>query len=191
MDPGETPANLRDQMAKIHFFELWEFWEIEGPLQDPAVGVPAWGWRQCWYPAHRNQPDEKGWYLPPKQILRDTFTMVLLQAPTNLMTAGINSRPQSISTLENGNPVRNSNNIMSLQVCALVSKVQPCHRHPFCAVFFFTSRGVDGWFELFPVLDESPAHHVRDIRAWIEGNHSRVDDCLSRVGAGWPPAPFR
>ena len=65
----------------------------------------------------------------------------------------------------------------SLRVCALVSKswIQPCRRHIFRAVVF-TSRAVDRWFELFPVPDESPAHHVRDLRVWINGNRCCVPE---------------
>jgi len=61
----------------------------------------------------------------------------------------------------------------SLRACALVSKswVQSSQRHLFRAVGF-NSRDVDGWFKAFPVPEESPAHHVRDLRVWIGGGNS-------------------
>ena len=58
----------------------------------------------------------------------------------------------------------------SIRACALLSKssVQPCRRHLFC-IATFTPRGVDGWFNAFPVPEESPAHYVKDLRIWVGG----------------------
>lgn len=66
-----------------------------------------------------------------------------------------------------------SGTITSLQACALVSKswVQSCQRHLF-RIVEFTSRNVNGWAKTFPVPDESPAHHVGDLRVWTGGKDS-------------------
>ena len=54
---------------------------------------------------------------------------------------------------------------------ALVSKswVQPCRRHLFRTVVF-TSMVMGRWLKTFPVPEESPAHHVRDLCIWIGGH---------------------
>jgi len=59
----------------------------------------------------------------------------------------------------------------SIRACALVSKssVQTCRRHLF-RIVAFTPRDVDKWFKTFPVPEESPAYHVRDLRVWIGGD---------------------
>ena len=59
----------------------------------------------------------------------------------------------------------------SLRLPALVSKswVHPCRRHLFCSVFFDSKR-MDRWLKTFPVPEESPARHVRNIRFWIGGD---------------------
>ena len=58
----------------------------------------------------------------------------------------------------------------SLQSCLLVSKqwVPLCRRHLFHTTHF-TSRDIDKWLKTFPLLEESPARHVRDIRIWVGG----------------------
>ena len=58
----------------------------------------------------------------------------------------------------------------SIQACALLSKssVRPCRRHLFRTVAF-TPKNIDGWLKTFPVPEESPAHHVRDLSIWIGG----------------------
>ena len=58
----------------------------------------------------------------------------------------------------------------SIRACALLSKssVQPCRRHLF-RILVLTSMGVDEWLKTFPVPEESPAHHVRDLHIWIGG----------------------
>ena len=59
----------------------------------------------------------------------------------------------------------------SLQVCALVSKswTQFCRRHLFHTVSF-ASRDMDKWLKMFPVPEESPACHVRDLRVRVGWN---------------------
>ena len=59
----------------------------------------------------------------------------------------------------------------SIRACALVSKssARACRRHLF-RIVAFTPRNVDRWFKTFPVPEESPAHHVRDLRVWIGGD---------------------
>ena len=66
--------------------------------------------------------------------------------------------------------------LKSLQSCALASKswVQPCRRHLFHTAHF-TSGSVYGWFAAFPVPEESPAHHVRDLQVWI-GSFTHVPE---------------
>ena len=58
----------------------------------------------------------------------------------------------------------------SLQACALVSKpwVQPCRRHLFHTVLI-TFGLMKNWFRAFPVLEESPACHVKDLHICIGG----------------------
>ena len=64
----------------------------------------------------------------------------------------------------------------SLRACALVSKssVQPCRRHLFRTVVF-NSTHMDRWLKTFPVPEESPAHHVKDLRICVGGD-SRVHE---------------
>jgi len=90
--------------------------------------------------------------------------------------------------------------ITSLQACALASKswVQPCQRHLFCIVEF-TSGNVDRWPKTFPVSEESPAHHVRDLRVWMGGKDCAPErvfeftqcfselEKISLIGYGWAP----
>jgi len=58
----------------------------------------------------------------------------------------------------------------TLRACTLVSKswVFPCRRHLFHTALF-TARNIQRWFRLFPVPEESPAHHVRELGIWIAG----------------------
>jgi len=53
----------------------------------------------------------------------------------------------------------------SIRACALLSKswVQSCQRHLFHTALF-TPVSAREWLETFPVREESPAHHVRDLR---------------------------
>ena len=58
----------------------------------------------------------------------------------------------------------------SLLACALVSKswILSCQRHLFHTANF-TSQRMDRWFNMFPVPEESPAHHVRVLDISIRG----------------------
>ena len=49
-----------------------------------------------------------------------------------------------------------------------VTWVPSCRRHLFHTIFF-TSRHMTRWLETFPVPEESPAHHVRDLRFSVGG----------------------
>jgi hypothetical protein len=55
--------------------------------------------------------------------------------------------------------------LKSLQSCALVSKswVRPCRRYIFHTILF-TLWSMARWLETFPVPEESPAYHVKDLR---------------------------
>jgi len=69
----------------------------------------------------------------------------------------------------------------SLRSCSLVSKswVPPCRRHLFYAVSF-SSRSMVRWLKAFPAPEESPSHHVRDLRALV-GGRGRVPECFFEV----------
>ena len=68
-------------------------------------------------------------------------------------------------------------NLRSLRSCALVSKswVQSCRPHLFRFVTF-TSGNMERWITTFPALEESPAHHVRDLRVWVGGKRGVSDN---------------
>jgi hypothetical protein len=55
--------------------------------------------------------------------------------------------------------------LVGLRSCALVSKswVPSCRRHLFHTILF-TSKATAKWIKVFPDPEESPAHHVRDLR---------------------------
>lgn len=55
----------------------------------------------------------------------------------------------------------------SLRSCALVSRswVPSCRRHLFHTITF-TSRETYRWLEIFPVPEQSPAHHIRRLGFW-------------------------
>ena len=61
----------------------------------------------------------------------------------------------------------------SLQLCTLVSKswIPSCRRHLFYTTHF-TPKSMVKWIEAFPVPEDSPAHHVRDLRFSIGGHNS-------------------
>ena len=69
----------------------------------------------------------------------------------------------------------------SLRSCSLVSKswILPCRRHLFHTVSF-SGWNVDGWLKAFPVVDEGPFHHVRELRARI-GGLNRVPESFFEV----------
>ena len=58
----------------------------------------------------------------------------------------------------------------SLRSCSLVSIswIPSCRRHLFHTITF-TSRNVAKWLETFPVPEESPAYHVKDLRFSLGG----------------------
>ena len=70
----------------------------------------------------------------------------------------------------------------TLKACALVSKpwAQSCQRHLF-RVVVFTSRRVNGWFKIFPVQEEGPARHVRDLRVWVKGEDSVPENLFELI----------
>ena len=57
----------------------------------------------------------------------------------------------------------------SLRECALVSKswLPSCRRHLFRAIHF-NRADVDRWLKTFPVPEESPAHHFRDLSVEVK-----------------------
>ena len=69
-----------------------------------------------------------------------------------------------------------ASDLRSLRACALVSKpwVQPCQRHLFHTAIF-TPASAGEWLKTFPVREDSPAHHVRDIRLEI-GQTARIPE---------------
>ncbi|KAF9645584.1 hypothetical protein BDM02DRAFT_492760 [Thelephora ganbajun] len=66
------------------------------------------------------------------------------------LVVGLGSEPKSLET--------------TLRSCSLVSKswVPSCRRHLFHAVYFNVTY-MKRWVKTFPVPEESPAHHVRDL----------------------------
>ena len=68
------------------------------------------------------------------------------------------------------------NTIACLRACALVSRswVQPSRRHLFHTVVF-TSRRVNRWFRTFPIPEESPARHIKNISVWF-GDDSPIPE---------------
>ena len=63
--------------------------------------------------------------------------------------------------------------VRSLQSCALVSKswVPLCRRHLFHTILFVPKDMVK-WLSMFPVPEESPAHHVKDLRLFVRCHNS-------------------
>jgi len=69
-----------------------------------------------------------------------------------------------------GHLATDSETVIPLRSCSLVSKswVPTCQRHLFHTVTF-TSKNIDKWLEAFPVPEESPARHVRDLSVQTGG----------------------
>ena len=67
--------------------------------------------------------------------------------------------------------------LTSLRSCSLVSKswILPCQQRLFYAVTF-TSEDMERWLNTFPVPEESPALHVRDLSVWIGGSSRVTED---------------
>ena len=70
----------------------------------------------------------------------------------------------------------------TLRSCSLVSKpwVVPCQRHLFRTVSF-SLRDTFKWLEVFPVPEQSPAHHVKYLHLSLEGNYYAPDDFFRRI----------
>jgi len=90
-------------------------------------------------------------------------------------TIAIPSLPQDIIDEIVGHLITDSA-VTSLRSCSLVSKswAPPCQRQLFRTVTF-ASNDVERWLKTFPVPEETPARHVRDLRLWI-GGHNRVPE---------------
>ena len=94
----------------------------------------------------------------------------------------------------------------SLRSCALVSKswLPSCRRHLFYTIYF-AWVDVGRWLETFPVPEESPAHHVKDLCLSVKPYDApRLDafskhilwftnvESLTLIGRwGLPPSPSR
>jgi len=100
---------------------------------------------------------------------------VIRLTPAKAEVAVIPGIPQDIIN-EIVDLLATSSDIQSLQSCALLSKlwVQSCRRHLF-HIIIFTSMNAFRWFKTFPEPEESPAHHVRDLRVRV-GGADRVPD---------------
>ena len=72
--------------------------------------------------------------------------------------------------------------LSTLKSCALVSKpwVPSCRRHLFHTTLF-TSNGMAKWLETFPVPEESPAHHVRDLRFLTQQPSSLPEEFFENI----------
>jgi hypothetical protein len=83
---------------------------------------------------------------------------------TGAKTVGVPRIPQDIVDNVLDHLVIDSD-FKSLQSCALVSKswVPLCRRYLFHTILF-TSRDTAKWLKAFPIPEESPAHHVRNLR---------------------------
>ena len=64
-----------------------------------------------------------------------------------------------------------------LRSCALVSKswVESCRRHLFYTILF-TSKDMAKWLKAFPVPQQSPARHVRDLRFSLGGYYGAPEE---------------
>jgi hypothetical protein len=65
----------------------------------------------------------------------------------------------------------------SLRSCSLVSKswIPSCRRHLFHTITF-TPRNVTKWLGAFPVPEESPAHHVKDLCFSLGGHYGAPEE---------------
>jgi hypothetical protein len=71
---------------------------------------------------------------------------------------------------------------LALRSCSLVSKlwIAPAQRHLFHTLSF-TGRDMFKWLKAFPVPEQTPAHHVRDLRLSLGGLHDAPDDFFRRI----------
>ena len=94
---------------------------------------------------------------------------VLEETSTTVAPVALREIPQDIidEILDHLTADNNSHSRLSLLSCSLVSKswVTPCRRHLFRTAYF-TWRYIAIWLETFPVPEESPAHHVRELCFW-------------------------
>ena len=76
--------------------------------------------------------------------------------------------PQEIIGEILGHLNASDSDLRALQLCALVSRswAPSCRRHLFRTIVF-TSQKMAKWLEAFPVPEESPACHVRDLSVAI------------------------
>jgi len=112
---------------------------------------------------------ERGNY-PRRRVRRyERLGQAFIHSASEVPMAVIPRIPQDI-TDEISDLLAANLDFQSLQSCALLSKswIQSYRRHFFRSVVF-TSRNVVRWFNAFPVPEESPAHHVRNLRVWIGG----------------------
>ena len=63
----------------------------------------------------------------------------------------------------------------SCSLVSILSWVSSCRRHLFHTITF-TSRNVAKWFEAFPVPEESPAYHVKDLRFSLGGRYGAPEE---------------
>ena len=72
--------------------------------------------------------------------------------------------------------------LKSLRACSLVSKswTRSSRRHLFRTVVF-ASKYMDRWLEMFPVLEDSPARHVRELRIWTGGTDCVPEDLFQHT----------
>jgi len=127
-----------------------------------SVSYPSWRWSVTRAPRKRRTA------LTSPPTMGSGSSKANRPAPLETTTLVIPRAPQEII-----------DEIASLRSCFLVAKswVPSCRRHLFHTVTF-ASRDVDRWLEVFPVPEESPAHHLRDLRIWIGGHHRRVPERL-------------
>lgn len=69
-----------------------------------------------------------------------------------------------------------------IRSCSLVSKswVQRCRRYLFHTILF-TSTHTTRWLNAFPVPEESPAHHVRDLRFFSGGDFNIPEEFFEHI----------
>ena len=118
-------------------------------------------------------------HIPPRDTVpvppQDTVTVPLQDAipiiPQNL----IPRVPHDIIN-EILDHLAHDSDLRSLRACALVSGswAQPCQRHLFHTTII-TPANAPNWLKTFPAQEDSPAHHVRDLRLEI-GQVSRIPE---------------
>ncbi|KAF9781680.1 hypothetical protein BJ322DRAFT_1220464 [Thelephora terrestris] len=71
---------------------------------------------------------------------------------------------------------------LALRACSLVSKlwIAPSQWHLFHTLSF-TGRDMFKWLKVFPIPEQTPAHHVRDLCLSLGGLHDAPDDFFRRI----------